>query len=99
MISFNPVSVEGSKNAGLSSAVLSRNEQTAAVENAALSQASASAVVELSGSLGEVKSSERRQVSRENAQQMAFDIAALLPGSMGVQSNVNAFDAARLLAD
>lgn len=39
-------------------------------------------------------------VSKESASSMAFDIASMLGKSgMGVQANLNSFDAARLLAD
>ncbi len=59
----------------------------------------ASTVVELSGTLTDNVSTERKQVSRTDAERLSFDIAGMLAGSFGVQSNINSFDAARLLAD
>ena len=101
MLSVNQF--DAGKTSGLSSLnqVKNPSANSAGVQSAGFdsSSGSASAVVELSGSITDKVSSERRAVTKENAAQLSFDIAGMLGKSFGVQTNISACDAARLLAD
>ena len=83
---------------------------TVAVGNAAQSSAldavetkdrvNHSTVVDIQGRNLDVSSTAGIKVSKDSAASMAKDIASLLGSrGMGVQANLNGFDAARLLAD
>ncbi len=103
MLSVNH-GVENSKVLGLNAVTAHQDGKGAAVAPAAAASVmnkaqSASAVVELSGSLNPDTVSHMRHVDHDNAQQLSLDIAGMLSGSFGVQSNISAFDANRLLAD
>lgn len=70
------------------------------IEKSHLSNVQDSTVVNLQGSIKQDGNETRFAVDKDNAATMVADIASLLNGNtMGVQSSINGFDAARLLSD
>ena len=78
---------------------LKQDKSAAAPDKAAAAEAQPDAVVKLQGSLTKTRAASALKVDGGNAAAVAADIASLIGSlGMGVQANMNGFDAARLLA-